>query len=91
MKRITGIFTAYIEDRRRRPRRDGLSELAQARFPDGSTPMVADVVNVATFLFGAGQDTSARLITAALRLLGERPELQQQLRQQRHRIPDFPE
>ncbi len=86
---LTGIFTAYIEDRRRRPRQDGLSELARATFPDGSTPTVADVVNTATFLFGAGQDTSARLITAALRLLGERPDLQQQLRQQRHRIPDF--
>jgi len=86
---LTGIFTGYIEARRRTPRQDGLTELAQAKFPDGSLPTVADVVNTATFLFGAGQDTSARLITSALRLLGERPALQQQLRQERHRIADF--
>jgi len=86
---LTTIFTGYIEDRRRDPRKDGLTELALAKFPDGTTPTVTDVVNTATFLFGAGQDTSARLITSALRLLGERAELQQQLRNERHRIPDF--
>jgi cytochrome P450 len=82
-------FTRYIEVRRREPRKDVLSELALARFPDGSTPTLADVVNIAEFFFTAGQDTSARLITAALRFLGERPDLQQQLRQQRDLIPKF--
>jgi cytochrome P450 len=83
-------FTRYIEDRRRlEPRNDVLSQLAHARFPDGTTPALADVVNIAAFLFTAGQDTSARLIAAALRFLGERPELQQQLRRQRDLIPNF--
>jgi cytochrome P450 len=83
-------FTKYIEDRRQiNPRDDGLSRLAHARFPDGTTPALTDVVNIAEFLFTAGQDTSARLITAALRFLGECPELQQRLRRQRDLIPNF--
>jgi cytochrome P450 len=82
-------FTRYIEERRRNPRSDGLSQLAHAKFPDGSTPVLTDVVNIAEFLFTAGQDTSARLIAAALRFLGERPELQQRLRRERDLIPNF--
>jgi cytochrome P450 len=83
-------FTRYLEDRRRlSPRDDGLSQLAHAKFPDGTTPALTDVVNIAEFLFTAGQDTSARLITAALRFLGEFPELQQRLRRQRDLIPNF--
>jgi len=34
-------FAAYIEDRRRSPRRDVLTELALAKYPDGATPDVA--------------------------------------------------
>jgi len=86
---LSAYFTRYIEERRRNPRKDALSELAHAKFPDGSTPTLKDVVNIAEFLFTAGQDTSARLITAALRFLGERQELQQKLRQQRDLIPNF--
>lgn len=86
---LTGTFTAYIKDRRRSPRKDGLSELALATFPDGTVPSVFDVVNVATFLFGAGQDTSARLITASLRFLAEHPDLQEKLRRERARLPAF--
>ncbi|MGB8363317.1 MAG: cytochrome P450 [Rhizomicrobium sp.] len=86
---LSRYFTRYIEERRRNPLKDGLSELAHAKFPDGTTPTLSDVVNMAEFLFSAGQDTSARLITAALRFLGERPELQRQLRQQRDLIPNF--
>jgi cytochrome P450 len=86
---LAPAFTAYIEDRRRRPRNDNLTALALAKFPDRSTPTVADVVNIATFLFAAGQDTSARLIVAALRFLGEDWQLQNRLRKERERIPDF--
>jgi len=82
-------FARYIEERRRNPRRDGLSELAHAKFPDETTPPLSDVVHLAEFLFTAGQDTSARLLGAALRFLGERPELQRRLRQQRELIPNY--
>jgi cytochrome P450 len=82
-------FCAYIEDRRREPRDDVLTALATAKYPDGSTPEVIDVVRSATFLFAAGQETTAKLLSAALQVLGDRPDIQQQLRQDRSLIPAF--
>jgi cytochrome P450 len=84
-------FSFYIEDRRQNPRDDVLTSLATAKYPDGSTPEVVDVVRTATFLFGAGQETTAKLLSAALRVLGDRPDIQQQLREDRSRIPNFVE
>ena len=71
------------------PRDDILTGLATALYPDGSTPEVVDVVRTATFLFGAGQETTAKLLSAALRVLGDRPDIQQQLRDDRSLIPVF--
>ena len=82
-------FAEYIEDRRRRPRKDVLTDLALATYPDGSTPEVTAVVRTSTFLFAAGQETTARLLAAALKHLAEHPELQDGLRADRDRIPDF--
>jgi cytochrome P450 family 150 subfamily A5 len=82
-------FTGYINDRRRDPRGDVMTSLATANFPDGSTPPVHDVALIAANLFAAGQETTVRLLTASLRLLGERPDLQQLLRDERQRIPNF--
>jgi cytochrome P450 len=82
-------FSSYIEDRRRKPRKDVLTQLALATYPDGSTPEVINVVRTATFLFAAGQETTARLLAAALKHLAEHPELQDDLRAHRDRIPDF--
>jgi cytochrome P450 len=84
-------FTGYVEERRRRPRQDVLTGLATATFPDGSLPEVIDVVRVAANLFSAGQETTVRLLGASLQLIGERPDLQQLLREDRGRIPDFVE
>jgi len=86
---IGAQFYHYIEDRRSNPRSDVLTALAQQRYADGSLPEVVDVVMVATFLFAAGQDTTVKVIAAALRHLGENPELQLKLRAQRHLIPEF--
>jgi cytochrome P450 len=82
-------FTAYVDDRRRTPRDDVLTGLATATFPDGSTPEVIDVVRVAANLFAAGQETTVRLLGSALQLIAEDPQLQQLLRRERHRIPNF--
>jgi cytochrome P450 len=49
------------------------------------------VVRTATFLFAAGQETTARLLAAALKYLAEDSELQDELRSQRERIPSFVE
>jgi cytochrome P450 len=82
-------FTEYVEDRRRTPRDDVLTALASARFPDGSVPEAIDVVRVAANLFAAGQETTTRLLSSALQLLGENPELQERLRADRDRITNF--
>ena len=82
-------FSAYIEDRRANPRDDALSEMAAAKFPDGSTPEVMDVVRIAANLYTAGQETTVRLISTALKLLAENPDLQQRLRTERDLIPNF--
>jgi cytochrome P450 len=86
---IYGRFATYIEDRRREPRDDVLTGLATATFPDGSIPDVADVVRVATNVFSAGQETTVRLLGAALQVIGERPDIQRLLRKDRSRIPNF--
>ncbi|MFI9408718.1 cytochrome P450 [Nocardia gamkensis] len=82
-------FGAYISDRRREPRDDVLTSLALAKYPDGSTPEVIDVVRSATFLFAAGQETTAKLLGASLRVLGDHPEVQERLRADRSLIPVF--
>ena len=84
-------FGDYVEERRRHPRDDVLTRLATATFPDGSTPDVIDVVRVAANLFAAGQETTVRLLAAALQLIGERPDLERLLRGDRERIPNFVE
>jgi cytochrome P450 len=84
-----GAFLAYVEDRRRDPRDDVLGRLANATFPDGSLPEPMDVVRVATLLFGAGQDTTATLLGACLRLLAERPDLQHRMRDSPEQLPGF--
>ena len=66
-----------------------LTSIATAKYPDGSTPEVVDVVRTATFLFAAGQETTAKLLGAAMRVLGDRPDIQQQLRDDRSLIPIF--
>jgi len=82
-------FSTYVEDRRREPRADLLTQIAEAKFPDGSTPEVIDVVRVAANLFSAGQETTVRLISTALRILGDDQALQRQLRDQPELVNDF--
>jgi cytochrome P450 len=80
-------FAQYVYDRRANPRDDILSELANAKFPDGSTPDPLEIVRLAVFLFGAGQDTSAKLLGNAMRFIIDQPGLQDELRQDPSRIP----
>jgi cytochrome P450 len=82
-------FATYIEDRRSDPRDDVLTQLAIGSYPDGSTPEITAVVRTATFLFAAGQETTARLLAVGLKYLCEYPELQEELRAHNERIPNF--
>ncbi|MBX7446921.1 cytochrome P450 [Mycolicibacterium sp. 3033] len=82
-------FGEYVEDRRAHPRDDILTHLASATYDDGTLPEVDAIVRTATFLFGAGQDTSARMIAAALRIIADDRDIQQRLRDDRRQIPEF--
>jgi cytochrome P450 family 150 subfamily A5 len=84
-------FSAYIEERRRAPREDVLTGLATATFPDGAVPAAIDVARVAANVFSAGQETTVRLLGSALQTIGERTDIQQRLREDYGRIPDFVE
>jgi cytochrome P450 len=66
-----------------------MSELANGTYPDGSLPSVTSLVRTATFLFAAGQETTARLLAFALKVLCLHPELQDQLRDDKSLIPLF--
>jgi cytochrome P450 len=89
LKFLNDYFSSYVEHRRKSPRQDVLTQLAAATFPDGELPDVLDVVRIATFLFAAGQDTSARLVVSAAHNLAEDAERQQWLRQHPEMINDF--
>jgi cytochrome P450 len=82
-------FTTYIEERRANPRDDVMSGLAQAKYPDGSTPEVGAVARLATFLFAAGQETSARMLAQAVRFLADDLALQDRLREHPNEITNF--
>ena len=84
-------FTAYITERRREQQSDVLTDLAQAKYPDGSTPEVIDVVRLATFLFAAGQEKTTKLLSFAMRTIAENPKIQTWLREDRSKIPTFVE
>jgi cytochrome P450 len=68
---------------------DILTELATAKFPDGTTPTLTDLTGIGAFLFGAGQDTTNRLLANAFRVLAEQPEIQSELRADPKLIPNF--
>jgi cytochrome P450 len=88
---LEDTFGEYIADRRRAPREDILSALAATPYPDGVMPEIIEVVRPATFLFAAGQETVTKLLSAAVRVLAERPELQRVLREDRRLIGSFME
>ncbi|MGV0875293.1 cytochrome P450 [Mycolicibacterium sp. XJ879] len=83
------VFAEYVEDRRANPRDDVLTGLATANFPDGTVPEVGDVVRVATNVFSAGQETTVRLLSTALKVIGDNPGIQRRLREDRSLLPNF--
>ena len=88
---LYSTFSSYIEDRRRNPTTDVLSGLAKATFPDKSVPTPLDVARIAANLFAAGQETTVRLLSYAFQIVGDRPDLQKRLREDRSLIPNFVE
>ncbi|HEY6574675.1 MAG TPA: cytochrome P450 [Mycobacterium sp.] len=86
---LYGQFEEYVVDRRQNPRDDILTGLATALFPDGTTPSPGDVARVATNVFSAGQETTVRLLGTALKVLGDQPEIQKLVREDRSLLPNF--
>ena len=86
---LDDLFSGYIAERRQHPREDVLTGLATATYPDGSTPPLLEVVRPATFLFAAGQETVTKLLSSAVQILGDQPELQHRLRADRSLIGPF--
>ena len=84
-------FVNAIEDRRRDAGDDVLTGMARATFPDGTLPDPIEAARIASNLFAAGQETTVRLLGAALQRIGDDPELQQMLRNQRELLPNFVE
>jgi cytochrome P450 len=82
-------FDGYFRARQAEPGGDLMTELLQSRFRDGSAPNFDTVSLLARFLFGAGQDTTSRLIAMSILILAENPELQARLRSEPARIGDF--
>ena len=82
-------FTRYIMDRRAHPQQDILTEFAQSKYPDGRTPELHDLVGLGMFLFGAGQDTSAKLLGNSMKFIVSEPGLQDRLRADPSLIPDL--
>ena len=80
-------FFQYMMQRRANPTDDVMSELANATYPDGTTPDPLEAVRLATFLFAAGQDTSAKLLGNTMRYIVDEPGLQDRLRADPSLIP----
>jgi cytochrome P450 len=89
LRYLDDLFSHYIVERRSTPTEDVLTGLASATYPDGSIPPLLEVVRPATFLFGAGQETVTKLLSFAVQILGDRPELQDRLRAERSLIGPF--
>lgn len=83
LRPLRGLITGGARDD------DILTELALKRFPDGSKPSLVDVTSLAAFLFGAGQDTTNRLLASCFKVIATRPDIQAQLRADPARIPGF--
>jgi cytochrome P450 len=86
---MIGYFMRYLGERRANPQGDIMTDLALARFPDGSLPELVEPAKAAMFLFAAGQDTSAKLIGNAMRHLCDHRDMQDRLRADPSLVPAF--
>lgn len=89
LEHLYEVFATYVQERRAEPRGDVLTGLATATFPDGTLPEVGDVVRVATNVFSAGQETTVRLLSTALKVMGDHPDIQAKLRENRDLLGNF--
>lgn len=84
---IADYMAKYLDKRIQNPGDDVISELATAIYKDGSKPDMDELVTMTTFMFIAGQDTSAKLLGSVVQYLCDTPGLQQKVRADRSLIP----
>lgn len=88
-------FFAYFEDmvekRRKEPAGDLLSELANARLPDGDELAPAELLGMLNQFLVAGNETTTKLLAFAVRRLAEDPELAGRLRADESLVEPFVE
>ena len=86
---MSDFFERYIRDRRANPAPDVLHELATAKYPDGSTPQLMEIVKLAMFMFVGGRGSSSKFLATCLYFLADLPDVQRQLRRDGKMIPAF--
>ena len=82
-------FVEQVKAVRKSPGEGILNTLATSTFRDGTLPSPEYIANICTVLFGAGQESTARMITHCLRYIAERPELQAELRAHPDKLTNF--
>lgn len=83
-------FAAKIAERRASPQDDLISDVVQAEL-DGRPLEDREMLGMFNQFLVAGNETTTKLITSAIRILCERPELQDRLRADPSLIPGFVE
>ena len=87
--RIRQLFASFIAARRDQPSDDMVSNLVTAQTAGGEGLDDQTVLGLLMLFLGGGQETTGKAITSGLRLVGERPALQRQLRTEPDRLPAF--
>ena len=83
---MSDYFEAMLEDRRRQPRDDMMSELLAAEV-DGERLSMEDTISFCIILLLAGHVTTTNLLGQAIRCFGEHPEALKQVRKQPGLMP----
>lgn len=79
IEQLAGVFYGMLAERRANPQGDIMSVLAQSTHADGTLPDLGEIVALAALLFGAGQDSTVRLIAATVKRLAEHPDHQEEV------------
>ena len=82
-------FDGYIAARRDEPTGDLMSDLANSTFKDGTTPDADLLSRLSRFVYGAGQDTTSRLIAMCVMLMADDPALQARIRANLGDLPNL--
>ena len=82
-------FLEKVREARAKPTTGVLSTLANATYRDGSLPSAEQMATMCAVLFGAGQESTARMIAHCLRYIAEHPQIQASLRADRSKLDNF--